>query len=348
MSFSFSPGDRLLIVAPHPDDESLATGGLIQRMVACGADARVLMVTNGDNNPWPQRWQERRWRIGPGERQRWGAMRCKEALAALAKLGFQGRTDFLGYPDQGLTDLLLQADPAALDCFRSALSEWRPNHIVFPSSYDLHPDHNALHVLVRIALLRSGLGGVAQSHFAVHGHHLERIPAPAPLHLGETERRLKTEAILCHESQMVLSRKRFLAYSQPDELYFNPAAPEVLTPGLPVTEAYLHAGALNLAVALPFLPLNRGELWIAGESATAGSFRWRLPIPARSGKVRLQNRITGKWERQASVRTGGGAAQVSIPISGQEPLDLLFVKAHRRTVFLDHAGWQEVPLRERD
>src|SRR5690349_21163552 len=31
------PGDRILIVAPHPDDEALAAGGLIQRAMAHGA-----------------------------------------------------------------------------------------------------------------------------------------------------------------------------------------------------------------------------------------------------------------------------------------------------------------------
>ena len=42
--------DRLLIVAPHPDDEILGTGGLIQQAIAVGADVRVVYLTNGDHN----------------------------------------------------------------------------------------------------------------------------------------------------------------------------------------------------------------------------------------------------------------------------------------------------------
>jgi len=34
--------DRILIIAPHPDDEVLACGGLIQQAVAVGADVRVI------------------------------------------------------------------------------------------------------------------------------------------------------------------------------------------------------------------------------------------------------------------------------------------------------------------
>ncbi|MCB1569830.1 MAG: PIG-L family deacetylase, partial [Xanthomonadales bacterium] len=51
--------DRLLVVVPHPDDETLATGGLIQRALLAGAALRVVFATDGDNNPWPQRWLER-------------------------------------------------------------------------------------------------------------------------------------------------------------------------------------------------------------------------------------------------------------------------------------------------
>ncbi|MDE1886478.1 MAG: PIG-L family deacetylase, partial [Xanthomonadaceae bacterium] len=40
---TFTPTDRILIVAPHPDDESIATGGLIQAARAGGAAVRVIV-----------------------------------------------------------------------------------------------------------------------------------------------------------------------------------------------------------------------------------------------------------------------------------------------------------------
>jgi hypothetical protein len=62
--------DRLLVLAPHPDDESLATGGLIQRATRQGLPVKVVFLTNGQNNPWAQRIVERRWRIGPADQRR--------------------------------------------------------------------------------------------------------------------------------------------------------------------------------------------------------------------------------------------------------------------------------------
>jgi N-acetyl-1-D-myo-inositol-2-amino-2-deoxy-alpha-D-glucopyranoside deacetylase len=55
-SLALAGSDRLLILAPHPDDESIATGGLIQVARGVGAAVRVIVLTDGDNNPWPQRW----------------------------------------------------------------------------------------------------------------------------------------------------------------------------------------------------------------------------------------------------------------------------------------------------
>src|SRR5688572_26068919 len=96
--------DRLLVVAPHPDDESLGAGGLIARAVARGAAVHVVLATDGDNAAWIQRVWERRWRIGEPDRRRFGVWRRAEAMAALAALGVApSAVTCLAYPDQGLT-----------------------------------------------------------------------------------------------------------------------------------------------------------------------------------------------------------------------------------------------------
>src|SRR5689334_8641068 len=88
-SLALAASDRLLILAPHPDDESIATGGLIQVAREVGAPVRVIVLTDGDNNPWPQRWIEKRWHIDAAARARWGARRREEARAAMRVLGLE-------------------------------------------------------------------------------------------------------------------------------------------------------------------------------------------------------------------------------------------------------------------
>src|SRR5690606_23578645 len=153
VSLPSSSQDRLLVVAPHPDDETIATGALVQSALRAGASVHVLFTTDGDNNPWPQRWLERRWHIGAGERLRWGARRRSEARTALARLAVEGRgvdAHFLGWPDQGLTTMLMQ-DAAAIDTLRERIAACAPSHVAIPTLDDAHPDHSAIRVMVELA-----------------------------------------------------------------------------------------------------------------------------------------------------------------------------------------------------
>ncbi len=46
-----SHNTRLMIFSPHPDDESLGAGGLIQRVLQAGGRVKVVFLTNGDGFP---------------------------------------------------------------------------------------------------------------------------------------------------------------------------------------------------------------------------------------------------------------------------------------------------------
>jgi LmbE family N-acetylglucosaminyl deacetylase len=144
--------DRVLVVAPHPDDETLGAGGLIQHAQGAAATLAVVFLTDGDNNPWAQRATELRWRIGSPERGRFAARRRAEALAALQALGADpAGASFMGLPDQGLTSLLLR-DGVELDRrLRGIFASFSPTLVVGPSFADLHPDHSAAAVALDIA-----------------------------------------------------------------------------------------------------------------------------------------------------------------------------------------------------
>src|SRR2546422_11048314 len=116
---------RLMLVASHPDDEALAGSMILQQAVRAGAAIRVVYATDGDDNPWPQRVLERKWRLNAADRKRWGKLRRTEALAALRVLGV-GAADarFLALPDQRLTGLLLHDCRSILARFAAIITEW--------------------------------------------------------------------------------------------------------------------------------------------------------------------------------------------------------------------------------
>jgi LmbE family N-acetylglucosaminyl deacetylase len=65
MTPALSQSSRLLVFAPHPDNESLARGILLQRAVEAGAAICVVYVTDGENNPQtPSQAEAKRRAIG--------------------------------------------------------------------------------------------------------------------------------------------------------------------------------------------------------------------------------------------------------------------------------------------
>lgn len=222
-----TPGshDRLLVVAPHPDDETLACGGLIHRTRAAGGQVCVLLATDGDANPWPQRVAERRWRLGVGAGQRWGARRRAEALAAIRVLGLDVAALVpLGWPDQGITRRML-VEAAGLQARLAAeLTAFSPTHVVYPHVADSHPDHSALAFATEAAITQAVAAGLAMPErlaYIVHGAH-DPASAPLALALDADAFACKRDAALMHTSQTLFGRERLLRLVHDREAYFPP------------------------------------------------------------------------------------------------------------------------------
>jgi LmbE family N-acetylglucosaminyl deacetylase len=338
--------DRLLILAPHPDDESLATGGLIQRAVKVGAKVRVLFATDGDNNPWPQRFLERKVQISVTDRARWGRRRRKEALAALELLGLpRGSARFLGLPDQGITNLLMRAEESVLFTLWAELTEFAPTLFAMPSATDAHPDHSALFVLLHLAMMR--LDHPPRTlRFIIHPPERPSERGRVSLRLTEPEIERKRLAILTHESQMALSRRRFAAYATEQESYFTSPLQEQTDPHHPIVGIAFERGALRIQLRLRGTRPNpaRATLLLALESVTEGSIRWILPLPSSSRCVPLQDAVTGGIVRMATVRFSGRRVEVAVPIATLQPLRQVFIKFQRRVFLKDEAGWRQAPV----
>jgi N-acetyl-1-D-myo-inositol-2-amino-2-deoxy-alpha-D-glucopyranoside deacetylase len=174
---------RLLILAPHCDDETLSSAGLILAAQRAGIQVRVVIATNGDGFLFATMQDFRKVYPNHSDFIRLGEVRQQESLAALAVLGVQpDQVTFLSYPDRG-TPALWNDHWAAANPYRSPYSgntkspysitynpqsvyagadyladvtsiieTYRPDLIVYPNSQDVHPDHWGLNVFTRLAL----------------------------------------------------------------------------------------------------------------------------------------------------------------------------------------------------
>ncbi len=97
---------RLMVFSPHPDDESLGTAGLIQRVIKTGGSVRVVFMTNGDGFPEAVEMGDHISNPTARDFRDYGEDRVEESLKALATLGMkESDIIFLRFPDGGLTAL---------------------------------------------------------------------------------------------------------------------------------------------------------------------------------------------------------------------------------------------------
>ena len=153
---------EVLVVAPHPDDETFACAGAIDSAQREGRRVAVIFVTSGE-----------RCSASPF-RKRLARTREREAIRVLESLGLDPRVDvaFLRYPDASLTELAKAGSICTLgSCpglgfpgierfrydqlvadLRAVILMARPEIVYLPDPRDAHDDHRATHQAVRTAL----------------------------------------------------------------------------------------------------------------------------------------------------------------------------------------------------
>jgi LmbE family N-acetylglucosaminyl deacetylase len=348
-STEFVSGSRLLFIAPHPDDEALAASVILQRAVRAGAAVRVVYATDGDDNPWPQRLREKKWRLDAADRERWGELRREEGLAALRILGVaENEAQFLGLPDQGLTDFLLRGASEIVSRLVGIILKWRPNEVLAPAVFDTHPDHSALGVLVRMALAEAAmecLPPIQQWSYLVHGRSKTFARASSYLSSTEAECARKRSAILCHRTQTRLSRGRFLGYAKRPERFAPVEASRAIIGEGSVRFSYRRRSTLCLSLrrqVAPWFAPAADAILLIGTSREGEARSLVLGMPRRSGLVTLENGSTG--EPMGAARFHGDAfrGKLFIPTDLFSTTDSIFVKLQRRSWFFDEAGWFEI------
>lgn len=126
---------KVLVVAPHPDDEAIGLGGQIRLHVLAGDEVEVLILTQGEKGR-------------PGEDEAETAtLRIHEAYESAKVLGSM----VLAYYDYPDGDLKSRQDEAVL-AFSSMLARSKPDRIYVTSIYDGHVDHRTAHMIVVKAL----------------------------------------------------------------------------------------------------------------------------------------------------------------------------------------------------
>lgn len=339
--------DRVLVLAPHPDDESIATGGMLAAARRAGAAVRVVIATSGENNPWAQRAFERRVVLGARARMRFAGRREGEALAALEALGIErDAVVFLRLPDQGLTHLLLR-DAAGL-CARlvEEVVRFAPSVLIAPSAEDLHPDHSALAVASELALEDAGSARSQPRRLAffVHNPCARRAHLPG-LALAEADVLRKSAAIARHPSQLVLRGGFLRSFAAAVESYSLIPVPKP-APSHPIETARWENGDLILGLKPRFTARALGPATLRLLPGRAPRAALTTLVPRRGGQLQLTEYATGLAAGRGEGRQVGSHLELVLPARVFAGEELLFLKLERRYGFFDEAGWVQIKYHE--
>jgi LmbE family N-acetylglucosaminyl deacetylase len=172
--------DRILIVAPHIDDESIGAGGYAVDALANGAEVYVVFLTAGDCNGLSARMMYKTLDPTASHYLGVGHTRIDEARSAMHLLGIPRHRYFvLGYPDGGLRTMV--DNPTAIvrstatrensvpyadavtpradyhytnlmNDVRNIMTLVQPTTVIAPVPFDLHADHSAAAEITDVAL----------------------------------------------------------------------------------------------------------------------------------------------------------------------------------------------------
>ena len=170
-----APARRALVIAPHPDDETLGCGGTLARL-APSCDIHVLLVTNGDGGG----------DLPPDTSQN----RKAEMSNAVRLLGIGNPVMHLDEPDGRFEDS--RSYRTALD---GILERLEPDWVFLPWLHDSHADHSRISFASSQVLSRSRVGSVL--------YYETWTPVPAT-HVVDITQTMETKknALLCHETAL--------------------------------------------------------------------------------------------------------------------------------------------------
>lgn len=206
-----SAKERVLVLAPHADDEVLACGGLIHEALGRGAYVQVALATNGDGFRWAATRLYDKLKITPEDFLALGKERQSESLNALALMGLPPeRVTFLSYPDGGTAQMWLRywdaehrytspqtktdqssypdsfhpeapyCGRALVDDLKAIIQRIKPTTVLCPHPNDNHSDHWALNCYTIAALYE--LGMLDQVKLQLYLMHRGDWPVPQGLH----------------------------------------------------------------------------------------------------------------------------------------------------------------------
>jgi LmbE family N-acetylglucosaminyl deacetylase len=176
-----TPPERILVLAPHPDDEVLGAGGSLNRYHKAGSEIMVVYMTDGsaaDSN---------------ADAEKMIRVRFEETQTIARNYGFKlMRLDY--------KDGALEVTDASVKAVMDILHEFKPGRVYLPSFLDSHRDHFTTNLILCEVLKNSG-----SVNAEIFGYEIStNIPFPNYAVDITDQFEKKTEMVFVYKSQTAI------------------------------------------------------------------------------------------------------------------------------------------------
>jgi LmbE family N-acetylglucosaminyl deacetylase len=149
-------GRRILVLAPHMDDEVFGCGGTLALAVAARSAVRVVFITDGSRGYDPPRVASLAPREHAAFERALSETRKAEARRAGSMLGYS-KPVFLDLPDGRAAEA-----KGGVERLAQVIAKLAPEVVFLPFPADPHPDHQATNLLFAEAAAAAELGPMVQ------------------------------------------------------------------------------------------------------------------------------------------------------------------------------------------
>ncbi|MCL5408604.1 MAG: PIG-L family deacetylase [Candidatus Omnitrophica bacterium] len=182
----FTNRDRIIVFAPHPDDEILGCAGIIQECLEKKGRVYIVFFTNGDRNEVAFKLFSKRLILHPFDYIKLGELRSQESMKANKIINISPENlIFLGYPDHGTLNIWIKywntdkpfrsfrtkttcvpyprnlsyskpyVGESIIPDFTKTLKGISPTKVFLPNPADLNCDHRAMFNFFTVSFLET-------------------------------------------------------------------------------------------------------------------------------------------------------------------------------------------------
>lgn len=153
---------RILVLAPHCDDEILSSAGVIQSAIEKNSEVQVSIVTDCNKH-------------------KNGSIRKEESRQAVSEIGLKNKIIFLDIPEaEDALSLKNPKNQTAEEAIRQTIDDFNPSIILTPHIKDTHIDHKNTGIVTQKVVAGKDIN---VAYYLIHYNFL-KYPSPSGLKIG--------------------------------------------------------------------------------------------------------------------------------------------------------------------